>query len=153
MTEQTDLQHAVAELSRDALQARVAELERRLAFVMDASAKENYEIDQILGRALRYPRYADDPKNFHESIGSEDVCTGEHVPVTLAMEAGKRIEVLERAIVDAAVPLEVLAASDAALPYREIGPELRATIAQAVLSIRAALFGDAARKEQSDGKN
>lgn len=63
----------------------------RLREQVDAMARERYEIDQILGKALGYPEYTED---FGAPKG--DVCTGEHVPVTLAREAAKRIEELKK---------------------------------------------------------
>lgn len=53
-----------------------------------ALLKECYEIDQILGKALGYPNLKDDKKNFPDQL-TDYYCTGEHVPVTLAMQAAK----------------------------------------------------------------
>jgi len=58
------------------------------------AAKDNEEICQILGRALGYPRYCDDQKNFPDSTDADGVCVGEHIAVTLAMEAARKIEEL-----------------------------------------------------------
>lgn len=60
-----------------------------------AAYKQAWEIEQILGKALGYPKYRDDPENF-PSVTDDSVCVGEHVPETLAMEAARRIETLER---------------------------------------------------------
>lgn len=49
-------------------------------------------VDQTLGRALGYPRYCDDQKNFPGTTDADGVCTGDHVAETLASEAAKRIE-------------------------------------------------------------
>lgn len=62
---------------------------------IDVGNKQDREIEQILGRALGYPRYADDQKNFPGATG-DDVCVGEHVPVTLAMEAASCLSVAEK---------------------------------------------------------
>ena len=51
---------------------------------------EQGEIEQILGRALRYPPY---PDIWPDANGA--VCTGEHTVVRLAMEAAGRISELE----------------------------------------------------------
>jgi hypothetical protein len=55
------------------------------------------EIDQVLGKALGYPRYADDPDNFPD-VKNDSVCTGEHTPVTIAHEAASKIESQRREI-------------------------------------------------------
>lgn len=60
-----------------------------------ASLKQSYEIEQILGKALGYPKYKDDPKNFPDAT-DDSVCVGDHVPESLALEAACRIEALER---------------------------------------------------------
>lgn len=54
---------------------------------------EQMEIDQLLGRALHYPPY---PEDFE----TDQVCTGEHTVVTLAMEAAAKIAELEAEIND-----------------------------------------------------
>jgi hypothetical protein len=48
-----------------------------------------HEVDQTLGRALGYPEYAPDM-----GAPEGDVCTGDHVPETLAMEAAGKIREL-----------------------------------------------------------
>ena len=53
--------------------------------------KEEWEAEQILGKALGYPWYKDDQKNFPGCTETDGVCTGGHTLVTLAMEAAKRI--------------------------------------------------------------
>lgn len=55
-------------------------------------AKEQYEVEQILGKALEYPFYSEDKKNFPDSTKEDGVCVGEHTIVTLAMEAAREIE-------------------------------------------------------------
>lgn len=72
-------------LGGDALKL-LAELRRLRA----ACSKQNDEVCQTLGRALGYPRYADDQKNFPGATG-DDVCVGEHVAETLAMEVAALI--------------------------------------------------------------
>lgn len=49
------------------------------------------EVDQTLGPALGYPYYANDQKNFPGATEADGVCTGDHVPETLAAEAARRI--------------------------------------------------------------
>lgn len=55
-------------------------------------------IDQVLGRALHYPRYVDDQENFPGATEEDGVCTGENTPASLAMQAAKRIDRLEKFI-------------------------------------------------------
>lgn len=53
------------------------------------------EVEQILGKALGYPWYKDDQKNFPNSTEADGVCVGEHVPSSIAMEAANRIRAAE----------------------------------------------------------
>lgn len=55
--------------------------------------KQNHEICQILGKALGYPKYADD--SLSVAI-DDDVCVGEHVAETIAMEAAKKLAKLQQ---------------------------------------------------------
>ena len=65
-----------------------------LIYQRDGMLKELLEIEQILGKALGYPWYKDDQKNFPGATEKDGVCTGEHTPVTLAMEAAEKVEKL-----------------------------------------------------------
>jgi predicted DNA-binding protein (MmcQ/YjbR family) len=49
------------------------------------------EVEQVLGRALGYPLYADDQKNFPGTTEADGVCVGDHVPASLADEAAREI--------------------------------------------------------------
>lgn len=60
-----------------------------------AWSKENDEICQVLGKALGMPWYKDDQKNFPGATEANGVCVGEHVAVTIAMEAASRIAAIE----------------------------------------------------------
>jgi hypothetical protein len=60
-----------------------------------ACSKQNDEIGQTLAKALGYPWYKDDPKNFPDATEADGVCVGEHVAESLAEEAAKRIDALE----------------------------------------------------------
>lgn len=75
--------------------ARIAELEAERTRVREAVARDNEEIMQALGRALGYPKLADDQKNFPGSTDADGVCVGDHVAVTLAEEAARKIAALE----------------------------------------------------------
>ena len=68
------------------------ELERLRA----ACSKEDDEICQLLGKVLGYPWYKDDQDNFPGATEENGVCVGDHVAITLAMEAVKEIERLRR---------------------------------------------------------
>lgn len=57
-------------------------------------SKVNEEISQTLGKALGYPWFKDDQKNFPEATEENGVCVGDHVAETLAREAAKRIAYL-----------------------------------------------------------
>lgn len=54
--------------------------------------KNENEICQTLGKALGYPCFKDDQKNFPGATEEDGVCVGEHVAVTLAQEAANEIE-------------------------------------------------------------
>lgn len=73
-------------------QAYIDELEAKIAGMQ----KELQEIDQILGKALSYPRYCDDQKNFPGTTNDDGVCTGDATPAVLAIMAAARIEELEK---------------------------------------------------------
>jgi hypothetical protein len=71
---------------------------RRLAFVRNerlAFVRNEEDICQVLGSALGYPRYADDPAAFPGATEADGVCVGERVAASLAMEAADRIRALE----------------------------------------------------------
>ena len=59
------------------------------------SIRSANEIEQILGKALGYPWYKDDPKNFPDATEANGVCVGDHVPESLAAEAAARIADLQ----------------------------------------------------------
>ena len=67
-----------------------AEVERLRA----ACSRENDTISQVLGRALDYPRFVDDQKNFPGSTDADGVCVGDHVAASLADEAAGTIRAL-----------------------------------------------------------
>lgn len=71
----------------------IAEIDRLRA----AIAAQSHAIEQTLGKALGYPRFADDKKNFPDATG-DDVCVGEHTAETLAVEAAGWIENLKEKI-------------------------------------------------------
>lgn len=50
-----------------------------------------HEVEQTLGKALGYPWFKDDPKNFPDATEEDGVCVGEHVPETIALEAANEM--------------------------------------------------------------
>ena len=60
-----------------------------------ALIKESQEIEQILGKALRYPWYKDDPKNFPNATEADGVCVAPNTAASLAMHAADKIKELE----------------------------------------------------------
>ena len=60
--------------------------------------QEFHEIEQTLGKALGYPWFKDDQKNFPGATDADGVCVGDHVAASLAMEAADKILTLEEAL-------------------------------------------------------
>jgi len=60
-----------------------------------ALIKESQEIGQILGKALGYPWYKDDSKNFPDATEADGVCIGAETAWSLAMLAADKIKQLE----------------------------------------------------------
>ena len=54
-------------------------------------AKDDNEVQQLLGKALGYPWFKDDQKHFPGATEADGVFVGEHVAVTIAMEAARKI--------------------------------------------------------------
>lgn len=71
------------------------ELLKDYASIIDKSRQESEEIEQILGKALGYPWFKDDPKNFPTATEEDGVCVGDHTAWSLAMCAADRIKELE----------------------------------------------------------
>ena len=59
--------------------------------------KELEEIEQILGKALGYPWYKDDPKNFPNATEADGVCVGVETAWSLAMLAADKLKSLGKA--------------------------------------------------------
>lgn len=66
---------------------QAAELER----LRDAFTARDTGIQQTLGKALGYPWFKDDQKNFPGSTQEHGVCVGDHVAESLADEAAETI--------------------------------------------------------------
>lgn len=71
------------ELELNAANERINLLER-------ACAKQNEEICQTAGKALGYPWFKDDQKNFTGATEADGVCVGEHVAETIVAELAKK---------------------------------------------------------------
>lgn len=63
------------------------EMEAELKRLHDALSTQNEEICQTLGKALGYPWFKDDQKNFPSATEKHGVCVGDHVAESIAMEA------------------------------------------------------------------
>jgi len=62
----------------------------------DKMLEESKEIEQILGKALGYPWYKDDPKNFPNATEADGVCVGPETPWSLAMLAADKLKALDK---------------------------------------------------------
>jgi FtsZ-binding cell division protein ZapB len=80
--------------AKDAEIADLRQLRRRNEQLETACMKQQDEIQQILGKALNYPWFKDDPKNFPDATEADGVCVGDHVAESLAMEAADLIKKL-----------------------------------------------------------
>lgn len=83
-----------AVFSSDLLKARVEALEVRNKHLEWCCSKQNEEVCQILGKALDYPWFKDDQKNFPGATEVNGVCVGEHVAETIAESAASTIVAL-----------------------------------------------------------
>ena len=62
-----------------------------VSFWRDAYFELAREVEQVLGKALGYPYYAADQKNFPGTVLSDGVCTGDNVPESLLAEAARKL--------------------------------------------------------------
>jgi len=76
--------------------AEAADFAMQLSTLEKKCAKDDYELCQILGKALGYPWYKSDLKNFPNATDEDGVCTGDHVGITLANEAALKIAKLTK---------------------------------------------------------
>lgn len=82
----------MSELEEGIAALRIQALEEKIARML----KEFEQVNQILGKALGYPWFKDDQTNFPGATEEDGVCVGEHVTVTLAMEAAELIAKLKK---------------------------------------------------------
>lgn len=69
--------------------------------------EELEEIEQTLGKALGYPWYIEDPKNFPNATEADGVCVGIETAWSLAKIAADKIKELEKKVeyfADLAIP-------------------------------------------------
>jgi hypothetical protein len=76
------------------LEGEIVNLNKRI----EGHMSEHHSVEQALGQALGYPWYRDDEKNVPDATDADGVCTGEHTPSTIALEAGKKITELNAEI-------------------------------------------------------
>ena len=76
---------------------KIEELERqlnaanqRIKHLRDGIAKQNQTIEQACGKALGYPWFKDDQKNFPGATEKDGVCVGDHVAETIVSELASR---------------------------------------------------------------
>lgn len=68
--------------------------------IIDKARKESEEIEQILGKALGYPWYKDNPDTFPKAIEADGVCVGIETAWSLAKIAADKIKELEETVSD-----------------------------------------------------
>ena len=115
MTEQKWYDHPRVEEMMDNI-ASLEKENKNLVFEISTykhkAAIDNEDICQALGKVLGYPWYKDDPKNFSGATEESGVCVGEHVAVTIAAEAAKKIEIQREMILDRDKYIEELVECD-----------------------------------------
>jgi hypothetical protein len=83
-----------AAILRDGIPVKIKEVLRSLndyARLRIEYSKTNDDVCQTLGRALKYPKFVDDQKNFPGATEENGVCVGDHVAESIAMEAARHI--------------------------------------------------------------
>jgi hypothetical protein len=75
---------------------RTVMLQAKLAHAENAYYTTANEVENILGKALGYPWFKDDQKNFPGATEADGVCVGEHVPQTIAAQAANKIAALTK---------------------------------------------------------
>jgi hypothetical protein len=69
---------------------RLEEQSAKIKRLRDGIAKQNMEIEQTCGKALDYPWFKDDQKNFPGATEKDGVCVGDHVAETIAAELARK---------------------------------------------------------------
>jgi hypothetical protein len=83
---------------------------------MHKAIKAFHEVEQILGKALGYPWYKDDKKNFPNATEADGVCVGDNIAESLAMEAATAINKYRNKYLECLV--------DRLLTFRDDHPDL-----------------------------
>lgn len=89
----------------------VAALEADVCRIKLAVRAMNEEVCQTLGKALGYPWFKDDQKNFPHATEADGVCVGDHVAESIAAEAARKLSTvaaLVEALEECANDLEAL---------------------------------------------
>lgn len=68
------------------LRKQLRDTKKHFAAIINAQRYDDLEITQLCGKALGYPWFKDDQKNFPGATERDGVCVGEHVAVTIVME-------------------------------------------------------------------
>lgn len=66
-----------------------------LQYTVDRMQEELWKVEQILGKALDFPRYCDDQENFPGTTDADGVCVGDLTPGVLAQMAAERLRLME----------------------------------------------------------
>lgn len=88
--------YVIAESVFTALDEEVSKLKRQ----RDGYQRHMHECEQIAGKALGYPWYKDDQKNFPGATEADGVCVGEHVGDTIVAELAEKYEKAKEKIVE-----------------------------------------------------
>lgn len=73
----------------------LSEAREEIERLRGAFAASNDDICQTLGKALGYPWFKDDQKNFPGATEANGVCVGDHVAESIAAEAANRFDALK----------------------------------------------------------
>lgn len=57
-----------------------------------AAVRQQRDIQQTLGKALGYPKFCDDKKNFPDATEADGFCVGDHVAESLANETASELD-------------------------------------------------------------
>ena len=87
------LDQAASALSSQSLS--LSEAREEIERLRGAFAASNDDICQTLGKALGYPWFKDDQKNFPGATEANGVCVGDHVAESIAAEAANRFDALK----------------------------------------------------------
>lgn len=98
VTEERALMHLLVRAANriESLAAQVAERDWQIR----GYQKECHDVEMELGKALGYPRFCDDQKNFPGATEESGCCIGEHTPASIAMEAAEKLAEYKRRIAE-----------------------------------------------------